>query len=397
MDAVFGPTNFRNEIVWKRTSAHSDPGRYGSNTDILLFYTKSDRWIWNQVRRPHEERYLARFRNTDPDGRRWADYDLTAKGLSGGGYEYEYKGVKSLWRCPRETMERLDAEGRLHFTRAGGIRLKRYLDEMPGRVIQALWDDIPPINSQAKERLGYPTQKPEALLERIIKASSSEGDLVIDPFCGCGTAVAVAQRLNRRWIGIDITHLAVTLIKHRLRDAFGDQVSYKVIGEPVSLPDAETLARQDPYQFQWWALGLVGARPVEQKKGADKGIDGRLYFHDEKEGGKTKQVVLSVKAGHTGVAHIRDLRGVIERENAEIGVLITMEEPTQQMRAETADAGFYHSPGWNKNYPELQILSISDLLAGKGIDMPPLQYVNKTFKKAPRAKSKSPKNLGLLL
>jgi hypothetical protein len=247
------------------------------------------------------------------------------------------------------------------------------------------------------ERLGYPTQKPEALLERIIKASSNEGDLVLDPFCGCGTTIAVAQRLNRRWIGIDITHLAVTLIKHRLRDAFGDQVSYKVIGEPVSLPDAETLAKQDPYQFQWWALGLVGARPVEQKKGADKGIDGRLYFHDEGEGGKTKQVVLSVKAGHTGVAHIRDLRGVIERENAEIGVLITMEEPTQPMRTEAANAGFYHSPGWNKNYPKLQILSVSDLLAGRGIDMPPLQYVNKTFKKAPRAKGKSPKNFPLLL
>jgi hypothetical protein len=245
----------------------------------------------------------------------------------------------------------------------------------------------------ARERLGYPTQKPEALLERIITASSDEGDVVLDPFCGCGTTVAAAQRLRRRWIGIDITHLAITLIRHRLRDAFGGQVAYQVIGEPVSLPDAKTLADQDPYQFQWWALGLVGARPVEQKKGADQGIDGRLYFHDEGESGKTKQVVLSVKAGQTNVAHLRDLRGVVEREKAEIGVLITMQEPTQPMRTEGAGGGFYHSPGWNKDYPRLQILTVAELLEGKGVDMPPLHgvaEVNTTFKKAPKARRRDP-------
>jgi SAM-dependent methyltransferase len=253
------------------------------------------------------------------------------------------------------------------------------------------------IQSQAAERLGYPTQKPEALLERIVKASSNEGDLVLDLFCGCGTTIAVAQRLGRRWIGIDITHLAVTLMKHRLRDAFGDQVAYQVIGEPVSLPDAQELATSDPYQFQWWALGLVGARPVEQKKGADKGIDGRLYFHDEAEGGKTKQVVLSVKAGHTGVAHMHELRGVIEREQAEIGVLITMQEPTQPMRTEAAGAGFYHSPGWNKDYAKLQVLTVAELLAGKGIDMPPLGQVSTTFKKAPKAKGDEAQTIALPL
>ena len=236
----------------------------------------------------------------------------------------------------------------------------------------------------AKARLGYPTQKPDELLDEIIQSSSNEGDLVLDPFCGCGTTIAVAQRLNRRWIGIDITHLAITLIKHRLRDTFGDQATYEVIGEPVSLPDAKALAESDPYQFQWWALGLVGARPVEQKKGSDKGIDGRIYFHDEAKGGKTKQVLLSVKAGHTNVAHVRDLRGVIEREKAEIGVLITMQEPTQPMRTETASAEFYVSP-WGK-HPRLQVLTIADLLTGQGIDMPPLRQVNATFKKAPKAK-----------
>jgi len=260
-----------------------------------------------------------------------------------------------------------------------------------------MWTDIQPVVSWSKEGLGYPTQKPEALLERIIKASSNEGDVVLDPFCGCGTAVAAAQKLGRRWMGIDITHLAITLIKHRLRDAFGEQASYQVIGEPVTLPDAQRLAQDDPYQFQWWALGLVGARPIEQKKGSDKGIDGRLYFHDEAEGGKTKQVVLSVKAGHTDVSHVRDLRGVVEREEADIGVLIAMQEPTSHMRTETAGAGFYHSPGWDKNYPKLQILTVAELLAGKGIDMPPQRQVNVTFKKAPRARDDGGKTLAMPL
>ncbi|NUN98858.1 MAG: restriction endonuclease, partial [Candidatus Omnitrophica bacterium] len=228
-----------------------------------------------------------------------------------------------------------------------------------------------------------------ALLERIILASSNEGDTVLDPFCGCATAVAVAQRLNSRWIGIDITHLAVNLIRTRLKDAFGDNAEFEVIGEPVSLPDAEALAKQDSWQFQWWALGLVGARPVEQKKGADRGIDGRLFFHDEGHG-KTKQVILSVKAGHTTVQHIRDLRGVLDRERAEIGVLLTMQEPTKPMKAEAASAGFYESKGVGfagHQYPRLQILSIEDLLQGKGVEYPSFRHSNVTFKKARKAEA----------
>jgi len=205
----------------------------------------------------------------------------------------------------------------------------------------------------------------------------------LDPFCGCGTAVAAAQSLNRSWIGIDITHLAITLIKSRLFDSFGAAASYKVIGEPVSLPDAQALADSDQYQFQWWALGLVGARPAEQKKGSDKGIDGRLYFHDEAEGGKTKQIIFSVKAGHNVGAHfVRDLRAVIEREKAQIGVLISMSDPTQPMRSEAAEAGFYNSPGSGTSHPRLQILTISELLAGKKIDMPFGGQGNVTLKKA---------------
>lgn len=259
-------------------------------------------------------------------------------------------------------------------------RFKRYLDEQRGRPLGDVWTDIPPINARAAERLGYPTQKPEALLERLIGLCTKEGDTVLDPFCGCGTTIAAAQRLKRRWIGIDITHLAISLIRHRLRDSFGTAVenTFRVVGEPVDLAGAETLAKEDPFQFQWWALGLVGARPVEQKRGADRGIDGRLYFHDEK-GGKTKQIVFSVKAGHVSVGHVRDLRGVVDREKAELGVLISL-EATRPMKGEAASAGFYQSP-WGK-HPRLQLLTIAGLFAGKDVDAPPS---NITFKKAPKA------------
>jgi site-specific DNA-methyltransferase (adenine-specific) len=241
-----------------------------------------------------------------------------------------------------------------------------------------VWTDIPPINSQAAERLGYPTQKPQALLERIISASSNPGDVVLDPFCGCGTTIAAAQALGRPWIGIDITHLAITLIKQRLKDSFGIEQDvratppvkgetvkvgeaaaeygavtkrlFHVVGEPTSEPDAAALAASDPYQFQWWALGLVGARPVEPKKGADKGIDGRIVFQGDKPG-SFESVILSVKAGHTNVAHVRDLKGVLEREKAAMGVLISMQEATSPMKTEAVTAGFYESALWGRKYP----------------------------------------------
>ncbi len=387
LDAIFGPTCFRNEITWKRTTAHSDSKRYGANVDIILFYTKSDRWTWNQVYQPHDEEYIARFRHRDPDGRQWSDYDLTAKGLSGGGYDYEYKGVLSHWRCPLETMERLDKEGRLHFTNKGGIRLKRYLDENKGNPLQCLWDDISPINSQAKERLGYPTQKPLALMRRIIEVSSNEGDLILDPFCGCGTTVAAAQEMNRSWIGIDITHLAITHIKNRLRDAFGEAMTFNVVGEPASHPDAIALAKQDPFQFQWWLLGLVGARPVEKKKGADRGIDGYLFFYDE-HNGKEKKIIFSVKGGHIKPSDLRDLRGVVEREKAQIGVLLTLSEPTKPMQTEALSAGYYESPIVGEQgmaYPRIQILTVEEILEGKQPLFPNPLYGNVTFSRAPKA------------
>jgi hypothetical protein len=246
------------------------------------------------------------------------------------------------------------------------------------------------MHNLSAERLGYPTQKPEGLLERIVKASSNEGDLVLDPFCGCGTTVQVAQRFNRRWIGIDITHLAIGLIKKRLDDGFPNQnppirSTYEVIGEPTDYQGAAALANEDKYQFQWWALGQVGARPTEQKKGADRGIDGRLYFHDD-ESGKSKQIIFSVKAGGVTVSQVRDLRGVLEREKAEIGVFICFEPPTRPMKHEASEAGLYTSQD-HSTYPRIQILTIEEILEGKHPDYP-RHRADATFKKAPVAKKK---------
>ena len=393
MDAVFDASNFRNEIIWKRTTSHGDWKQgakvYGRVHDTLLFYTKTADWVWSTQFSPFTQDQIdQQYGKIDANGRRYRLVTPTAK-KPGGDTSYEWKGVKPpkgrFWAYTKDKMADMDARGLLYYSRTGQPYMIYYLDERPGVAAQSIWTDVPPMGPTARERLGYPTQKPEALLERIIQASSPPNGLVLDPFCGCGTTIAVAERLKRRWIGIDITHLAIGLMKHRLRDSFGADVLYEVIGEPVSLPDAGALAESDPYQFQWWALGLVGARPVEQKKGSDKGIDGRLYFHDEAQGGKTKQVILSVKAGHNvGVGMIRDLGHVVTREGAEIGVLLTMQEPTQPMRSEAAGAGFYHSPGWNTDHPRLQILTVANLLEGKKIDMPAVGQVNVTFKKAPK-------------
>jgi site-specific DNA-methyltransferase (adenine-specific) len=357
MDAVFGPDNFANEIIWHYGGwTHQRMTRFPRKHDVLLFYSKSEGRTYHPISIP------------------WT--------------REEYVAI-------RKQAIHADESGREYiFDPRGGRGQRRYLDTAlsEGRPVDSAWD-IRPLTSSTKERLGYPTQKPEALLERIIKASSNDGDIILDPFCGCGTTISVAQRLNRRWIGIDITHLAISLIKNRLLSAFGEMVEYRVIGEPVSLPDAKVLADQDPYQFQFWALGLVGARPSEQKKGADKGIDGRLYFHDEKEG-KTKQMIFSVKSGHTTVSHVRDLRGVIERENAEIGVLITLQEFTKQMKTEASQAGFYQSPWDTSKYPRLQIITIAELLDGKKIECPP-HLGNVTFKKAPRSQKTKREQLEL--
>lgn len=402
MDAVFGPENFRNEIVWKRTTAKGLAFTgLPRNHDILLYYIKADRFTFH---RPYlrydpsnlDEKTAKKYRHRDRDGRIFRLDNLINPNPNRPNLTYEFLGVTKVWRWTQKRMEEAYQKGIVVQTKPGAVpQLKRYLDEQEGRPVDSVWSDIPPINSQAAERLGYPTQKPEALLERVLNASSNPGDIILDPFCGCGTTIAAAQKLNRRWIGIDITHLAITLIKTRLKDAFGEATAFETIGEPVSVPDAERLAESDPYQFQWWALGLVGARPVEQKKGADKGIDGRIIFQGD-EPGKFENVILSVKAGKTGSAHVRDLKGVLEREKAAIGVLISMQEPTGPMKTEAVTAGFYESEIWNRKYPRVQLLTVAELLSGKKVEMPPIRQVGATFKKAPKVKGKKQESERLL-
>jgi DNA modification methylase len=391
LDAIFGPTLFVNELVWQRTSAHSDAKQgaqhFGRVHDSLLLYSKSAAYTWNPLHVPHSREYLkTHYPFTEvSSGRRYGLWDITGPGgAAKGNPHYEIFGITKFWRYSQGKMLDKIACGRVVQPSAGSIpREVRYLDETAGSPVNSLWTDIRPINSQARERLGYPTQKPLELLERVIRASSNVGDVVLDPFCGCGTAVDAAQQLGRKWIGIDITHLAIGLIKSRLAGSFGPSIasSYVVVGEPTTVADAAQLALEDPFQFQAWALGLVGARTADSnKKGADRGIDGHLYFHDDL-GGKTKQIVLSVKAGKLHAPYVRDLRGVREREGAEIGVLLSFEQPTKNMRAEAASAGFYESK-WGK-HPRLQLLTIGDLLQGSGIDYPG-GAVNRTLKLPPR-------------
>lgn len=413
MDAVFGPQGFKNEVIWKRTGAHGRAKRWGPIHDTILFYTMSNAYTWNRVFEDYDQSYIDDFYRLEDEHGKYRLVTLDGPGTRQGASGQPWRGVDPTdvgrhWEVPpdralpswfalphgyaqmtvQERLDVLDGAGLIYWpTRGTKPQHKRYLDAAAGNPLQDIVTDIRPISSQAAERLGYPTQKPLALLERIIAASSNEGDVVLDPFCGCGTAVDAAQKLGRGWIGIDITHLAVNLIRHRLRDTYGPSIGdmYRVIGEPTSVEDAAQLAAEDPYQFQWWSLGLVGARPADQKKGADKGIDGKLFFLDEAAGGKTKQVIISVKAGHTGRAHVHELRGVIEREKAEIGVLISMQAPTRPMREEAASAGFYHSEHWNKDYSRIQLLTVADLLSGGTIDYPPGEAL--TFKKASRVSS----------
>ena len=404
LDAIFGVENFRNEITWKRTSAHNDARRkFADVSDIIFFYSKSDTYTFTMQYGNYDESYVTKFyRHIDENGRRYTLRDLRSPNPRPN-LTYDYKGYKpheNGWSISVEKMQEYDEKGLLYFPKSkdGRIRLKRYLDEMPGTPVSNVWDDINPISAQAAEKLGYPTQKPLALLERIIQASSNPGDVVLDPFAGCGTTIAAAQKLGRRWIGIDITHLGVALLKYRLSDMFGlvSGKDYKVIGEPQSVEDARALARDTDndgrYQFQFWALSLIAAKPLggsegsrKGKKGSDGGVDGVIHFFD-KDGkhDTTQRVLVQVKSGKVKSGDIRDLVGTLEREKAAIGVFITLEPPTRDMQTEAASAGMYHSPLWQEDYPRVQILTIEELLKGARVKMPPQHG---TFKQAPRVRA----------
>lgn len=396
LDSIFGSQNFVNEIVWKR--ADTVKGNFGQGTkrfdpniDNIFFYRRSEANVFHTIFTEYSQKYIKDFyKYVEPDtGRIYRLISMTGPGDEAkGNPQYEVMGVTRYWRYSQARMNELIAAGMVVQTRPGNVpQRKQYLDEGKGVSVQTLWDDIPALHSQSGERLGYPTQKPVALLERIIQASSNEGDVVLDPFAGCGTTIAAAQKLNRQWIGIDVTQLSIALLKNRLEGNFGQfpKKDYEVVGEPEDLHDAKKLAGEDRYQFQYWALSQINARPLggqmdgrTGKKGSDKGIDGIKVFVDDNSG-KAKRVIVQVKSGHVKSGDIRDLVGTLDREGAAIGVFITLEKPTSHMINEAASADFFTSEHFGK-FPRIQILTIEEILAGKTVQMP--QTLERTFKQA---------------
>ncbi len=384
LDAVFGPVNYRNEIIWRRTTSHNSARRYGKIADTILFYTKSDEYVWNDVRAAFSDAQLNRYRE-DEAGRLYRAENLTADRRNSQSGKFEWRGTMPPpsrgWAYTLEQLEDWWREGRILKRRDGSPRmdgLKIYLDGLEGQKLQSVWTDIARIGNTAAERLGYPTQKPVALLERIVAVSSNEGDLVLDPFCGCGTAIHAAEKLGRRWIGIDVTHLAISLIERRMKDAFPN-VAFTVEGVPRDLASALDLAARDKYQFQWWAVSLVDGMPLDgRKKGADGGIDGLIYF--KPDGKRTEKALISVKGGqNVGVGMVRDLHSAMEREKAPIGVLITAALPTGPMQREAAAVGRF-TDEFNRGWPRLQILTLAELFRSKRPAIPypdPLAAIRK--------------------
>ena len=417
LDMVFGKGNFRNEIVWRRTGSHNQSYRYGPIHDVIHFYSKGSHYLFKTQFRPVSKGHVdSYFKRQDERGRYWTN-SITGAGTRNGKSGQPWRGYSPTargrhWAIPGELVrslgipEDLSIQEKLEeLYQAGYIDLpsrdsgalptfRQYLQNSRGIPLQDIWayqpytqgilygtdeatdEDVRWIPRQGSpERLGYETQKPLGLLERIIASSSNEGDVVLDPFCGCGTAVAAAEKLNRQWLGIDITHLAVAVMKNRLKTMFNldPGPDYAVVGEPQDSGSARALWEQDPYQFQFWAVSLLEAQPQsEQRRGADRGIDGIIYFVDGPR--RTPQkVVVQVKGGRVSSPQVRDLKGVVEREKAAMGLFITLEEPTRDMRAEEASGGFYRSDLWQQDFPRIQLRTIEELLAGRGFELPPRQ------------------------
>lgn len=382
LDAIFGPENFRSEIIWKRYGAHNDANGFGAVHDVLLYYSKSKTVVFNKEYQPYDDDYVkSRFRFQDPDGRRWAEQNLSSPNPRPN-LTYQFTAANGItydpppngWKYTPERMKEIDERGGLHYpTKAGGrLRLKNYLDEMPGVPVQDVWTDIGMIGGTSPERLGYPTQKPIALLERILAASTNPGDVVLDPFGGCGTTVAAAQKLGRRWEIIDITYLAIDLIKHRLETTYGESINetFEIIGIPRDTESAQALFNRNAFDFERWAVSLVEGQPNERQVG-DGGIDGVIRFMTDNRGGIAKALV-SVKGGtQLNPGMVRDLVGTVARQKAEMGILITLHEPTKGMLQEAAKAGMYKWPSNQKDYPAIQIVTVADLLSGKLPKMPP--------------------------
>jgi DNA modification methylase len=374
LDALFGPANFRNEFVWQRAPAHVDARRGGAVHDTILFYTRSDQYVWNKTYQPYSPDYVAAYyRYREPNGRRFMSADLSGPGQGPPRYFGPERGDVEpphgrCWMYDQTGIDRLVAEDRIFWTRNGIPRLKKYLDEAVGMPISDVWTDVQGLRSWHRERIGWPTQKPLGLLNRIIAASSNEGDLVLDPFCGCGTAVEAAQQANRHWIGIDISNLAVEVIGRRM-NALGVDVA--VFDWPTELDGVKRMveAPGGRHRFEAWALTRLNAQPVRELggRGADQGIDGRIPF--TLPSGKVETIIVSIKSGHVGSPALRDLKGTVQREHAAMGLLFTLQESTEPMRREATTAGFYRAPA-GAVYPKIVIHTVRELLSGHLPDLP---------------------------
>ncbi len=446
MDAVFGKERFLNEVIWRRTGTHNKARRYAPIHDVILFYSKTQNFNWKNSRRPYMRGHVEEYFVKDDQGWRTNYYGnvLTGSGIRGGESGRPWRGFDPTakgrhWAIPgrlvediNEDLSKLTQHQKLdRLYELGYIKIREgqawpvyehYITPEDGQAVSDIWayqpytdgtvfgredgvdSDVRWLSTTDRERLNYQTQKPEALLERIISASSNEGDVVLDPFCGCGTAIAVAERLNRKWIGIDVTHLAISLMRSRLRDSFGDDLSdYEVIGSPADVESARALSLEGGntgrYQFEYWALGLVEARPArDMKKGADAGVDGIIRFIDDNSG-KAKTVIVQVKSGHVGRNVIATLKGDMEREKAEMGLLITLEPPTKPMIDEATSAEFYTPPEpfSDRHFPRVQIATIEDILNGNGPAIPQLGLSQSpTFRRAPRQRRPQPDSRRML-
>ncbi|HCX29267.1 MAG TPA: hypothetical protein DHU55_05770, partial [Blastocatellia bacterium] len=394
LDGTFGAENLRNEVIWKRTIAKGLMSkRLPRNHDIILSYQKTSAASWNEddVFQPYDEQNLdektaGKYCHRDADGRIYRLDSLINPNPNRPNLTYEFLGVTRVWRWTKERMQKAYEAGLVVQTKPGTVpQGKRYLDEQRGRPLDDVWSDIAPLNSQAIERLGYPTQKPLVLLERIIRLATNPDDVVLDPFCGCGTTIHAAQKLGRQWIGIDITYLAINLIKRRLKDAFGEEIEFEEKGQPTDFESSKRLAELDKFQFQHWALSLIGARPLKEGegKGADRGVDGLLYYYETERKDLLNRIKEDAPAVRNDPVHREKIivqvkgggvnRGDVENQKAAGGVLITLEKPSKQMRTEAADAGRFTSKLWHdKDYPRIQILTVEGLLNGtERVDAPP--------------------------
>lgn len=379
LDSIFDARNFLSEVIWQRTATKGDALRkYGAVHDVLLVYRKGDGYTFNPVFAEQDGAYQGRFNLDDDDGRgpyRLAPLDSPNPRPN---LTYDYKGyappVKG-WRVSREVMEQLDEEGRLAFPKksTGRIARKHYLQEQQGRKVTDVWTDIAPLQGASAEKLGYPTQKPLALLERVLSASSNAGDVVLDPFCGCGTAIDAAQKLGRRWIGIDITFISVDLIEKRLLNTYGPEIAntYRVNGIPQDLAAARALFNQSAFEFERWAVAMVGGQP-NQKQVGDKGIDGVARFPTDARGGIGK-ILVSVKGGQTiNPSMVRDLIGTVEAQKAAMGIIVTLQPATKGFQDAVDHGGVYTHPGDGRTFPKIQHVTVAELLKGRRLRVPPL-------------------------